>query len=447
MSEIETVDIEAERIVLANTILNHFEVWPDVSRLKPDHFHSASYAQAWRVLLEMRANGEPVDVSTFVSRIPSMAKEATAFTRYDAPMNVPRYVEKIEKLAMFRRVQGALRAMTPDNAPDVLENIRLNVLPADRQTLDPKPLSIDDFAVKPTPLACTLRRRTMRQESAYLEPYLLRGDVAAIVGQGGVGKTQMALQLALSVATGAPVFDGMPSPDEPSRALVLLGETSDDRLRRRLWPLRERLATMSPDRLSNFESAALRGRECAFIEPKGYREGWRTTTFFRKLHARLERESKRRPYGLIVLEPASRFAGPEAETDNAAATAFIAALEQLTQLPGEPTVLVCHHVNKGAVKADGKATLFDQTAARGSSAFVDGCRWVANMAELDPEDHLGMVGLNVVKANDVAKGLPMVFQRAPDSAVLRYHCEWEGWKEGAEPKPRRLEEKGHRYDF
>jgi hypothetical protein len=125
----------------------------------------------------------------------------------------------------------------------------------------------------------------------------------------------------------------------------------------------------------------------------------------------------------VILDPLSRFAGPDVETDNAAATRLIQVLESFTKLTGGPAVMVAHHTTKGSRKegSDGG----DATAIRGSSALVDGARWTANMervARVD-ENAPDFVRLTVTKSNYAAfpksckAGLLLV--RVPGSGGLR----------------------------
>ena len=80
---------------------------------------------------------------------------------------------------------------------------------------------------------------------------------------------------------------------------------------------------------------------------------------------------------LIILDPLSRFAGPDSETDNSAATRFVQSVESLTKAPGNPAVLLAHHTPKSTRGKDTDS--LDANAVRGASALVDGVRWAATL--------------------------------------------------------------------
>src|SRR5690606_13939290 len=98
-----------------------------------------------------------------------------------------------------------------------------------------------------------------------------------------------------------------------------------------------------------------------------------------------------RSFKLIVMDPLSRFAGPEAEVDNAAATALVQDFERLTQMQGKPAVLVAAHERKRGKTEDESADM-----TRGASALTDGARWVAR---LEPESKEHPARFKVVKNN------------------------------------------------
>jgi hypothetical protein len=84
---------------------------------------------------------------------------------------------------------------------------------------------------------------------------------------------------------------------------------------------------------------------------------------------------------LVILDPASRFLGPQCEIDNSAATDWVAAVSALTQIESKPTIIASHHTNKTAIRPinGAKDAIFDQSITRGASALVDGVRLVLGM--------------------------------------------------------------------
>ncbi|HEY4117930.1 MAG TPA: hypothetical protein VGM56_08745, partial [Byssovorax sp.] len=75
-------------------------------------------------------------------------------------------------------------------------------------------------------------------------------------------------------------------------------------------------------------------------------------------------------WALLVLDPFARWAGDDAEKDNAIATRTVQASESLIRAPGMPTVLVAHHVSQ-----DGART--GAVTARGVTGIRNGYRWEA----------------------------------------------------------------------
>jgi hypothetical protein len=127
---------------------------------------------------------------------------------------------------------------------------------------------------------------------------------------------------------------------------------------------------------------------------------------------------ERGPWSLIVFDPLSRFAGPDAEIDNAAATRFVQALESIAGETGA-TLLASHHTNKTARKGGA----VEAVAGRGSSALVDGVRWQCSLAaellkveDPDVRERLGeLVTWNHTKSNYSRKAEPVILRRDHES--------------------------------
>lgn len=219
------------------------------------------------------------------------------------------------------------------------------------------------------------------------QPVLPLGKVGMFAGAGGAGKSWAMTQLALAVATGADWLGF--TVESPGRVLLVLGEEEAEEARRRFFFAADAMG-LSPERL---ELAAQRiwvlpmaGRSVALtreLDPnEDHHGGLPMTDLALEIERRLSGGDE--PWRLVVLDPLSRFAGADVETDNAAATRFVQVLERLTQTHGTPTVLVTHHTTKGARQGQvsGTTDASAATGARGSSALTDGVRWQANLNAL-----------------------------------------------------------------
>ena len=210
---------------------------------------------------------------------------------------------------------------------------------------------------------------------------LPRGKVGILAAAGGVGKTFALTGLALALVTRAPGLGHFPTGDNLHRRVVLvLGEEDIGEVQRRLHA-QARAMELDPSKhgpaLAGILALAGAGLDTLALtraEDEG-RIG-AGTDFADGLYAYLEANAGP-GWDAVILDPLSRFAGPDVETDNAAATRLVQVLERFTKLPGGPAVIVAHHTTK-ASRAEGEIAA---TAVRGSSALTDGARWVGT---LDP---------------------------------------------------------------
>jgi len=228
--------------------------------------------------------------------------------------------------------------------------------------------------------------------------FLRAGKVSLLLAPGGRGKSAALADLAVAVASGGKWLRTYPVA-APGRVLLAYGEEEDLEAQRRLhgvarahgltrdergtYPASDSLLRLERLR-QNLSLLPLYGRPCALQDPACPDA---PTPFYAALRDRLARQE----WALIVLDPGSRFMGPDSEADNAAATRFVELAEALTQLPGRPTVLLAHHSSKTYLQGR-----IDQGAARGSSALVDGARWAAGldrpMVCLDDEEENAAMG-------------------------------------------------------
>lgn len=201
---------------------------------------------------------------------------------------------------------------------------------------------------------------------------LPRSEVGFLIAAGGVGKTIALIQLALSVATGRKWLDYFLVPS-PGRVLVLLGEEKLAQAHRRFYELSGSM------RLTDAQVAEVKERVVMLplggvIAPLVQQDG--TDTFETSVMAFLRAQMAEVEWTLVIMDPLSRFAGPDTEKDNVQATRFVQVAETLCSAPGAPSVLFAHHTNKVSRNGDTQASAAD---ARGSTGTTDGGRWCANL--------------------------------------------------------------------
>ena len=229
--------------------------------------------------------------------------------------------------------------------------------------------------------------------------FIPAGEVGLLVAAGGVGKTMALIQLAATAGgtgldwlerfTLAPRIGGGKA---FGRVLLAMGEEDFDELDRRRYRFLNGVSRGNPQRFDDlvrsYASAVipypLAGVPCSLTAAAELRgpeapSPW-SAAFRTMLTEDAERLNAENPgsgdWRLIVLDPATRFMGPDGETDNKAATEWIREVSRLTQLPGKPAVLIAHHKNKSATTAGSQ----EQTGARGSSALTDGARFQLDLA-------------------------------------------------------------------
>lgn len=243
----------------------------------------------------------------------------------------------------------------------------------------------------------------------YILPGVLPlGIVGSLLGAGGVGKSSLILQLAAGIAAGVPPFGVLPNSPlavapKPRSVLYLAAEDPPDVLHRRLRQIAQALRAQHHDPAELYRALCERlymlsgiGTDTALLKRTsrgGGLEPPRRVEDIIRLALQIEN------LGLLVIEPVSRLLGDADENAASDVHLVVGQLERIAEDTGA-TVLVAHHVSKGAARA-GESS---QHVARGSSALVDGCRWVAQLQPGDPAriktgDPTDWVGFSVVKSN------------------------------------------------
>lgn len=250
-----------------------------------------------------------------------------------------------------------------------------------------------------------------------IQDFLPSKIVAAVIAAGGTGKSYLAMHIAVSVASGTPLF-GRCQPSEAAKVVFISGEDDQYELQRRLHKV---IAGLSP------QARFLVSKNLQFIDLADSFE------LFTERSKNGEIDISKIPglicdqvinqigfgIGLVIVDPVARFRGGE-ENLAADATRFVQALQQIRdQL--NTSVLCLHHVNKGAGSGG------NQNNARGSSAFIDGVRLVFQLNTLlepeirrlygNPLDLPRLLTLQSVKSNYGKPSEPMVIARRDDGSL------------------------------
>jgi RecA-family ATPase len=226
-----------------------------------------------------------------------------------------------------------------------------------------------------------------------------------LIAEGGAGKTMALVQLALAVANGGTWLGTFDVP-KPGKVLVVLGEEDAEEVHRRIHRAARLDGVPTPPE-GMIVTLPLTGIACPMSD------AGEDAPFLVWMKKYVEETG---PYALVAIDPVSRFAGADAEKDNAAGTRFCQALESLVPASGGASVLAAHHTNK---QSRGSGASVEASSSRGASSLTDGVRWVSSIGVERIEDSAldTVVKFTVVKTN-YSKKPPPLDLRYDDGGVL-----------------------------
>jgi len=181
--------------------------------------------------------------------------------------------------------------------------------------------------------AADLHDRPVPRREWLVDELIPAKTVTLLSGDGGTGKSLVALQLAVAIATGRPWIGHQV---EPGRVLYASAEDDTDELHRRLVDIARGL-DIGLDDLGNLTLVALAGEDAVMAAPEGRTGVMRATPLFAALEKQID---DRRP-ALVVLDTlADLFAGNE--NDRAQARQFVGMLRGLALRYGTTMLLLSH---------------------------------------------------------------------------------------------------------
>ncbi len=303
-----------------------------------------------------------------------------------------------------------------------------------------------DTLMRPMDIAVALR--TDPSPIDMVLPGLKAGSVGAIGGAGGVSKSYLAAQTAISTGIGLDLFGIWGLDPKPGRVVYLSLEDDQDVLDVRLREIARgfekaleacRGNTVLPvDSFDDIVAAVQRNVHIVPLYGRGFRiaekdekagriaAGTAVDSLKRFLGKSVRGEGVR----LTILDTFNRAIAGLDENDNGEMGAVMSVLDEIALETGSAQVFV-HHLHKGGI-FQGKSETLDQSALRGASVLVDNARWLLLMATMNEEQskarygdvwedhHRRWVKRMVVKQN---YGVPVEdhWLRRGDGGVLNGH--------------------------
>jgi hypothetical protein len=309
-----------------------------------------------------------------------MPDASTSPTNGKAP-RAPSPAELVATVLESARAEGRpIPPGTPEHAARVLVAEARGETPPEPGAIDAawSPVTLESLNTPPNARRWLLRYptadgRQCAQGSG--DGFFPRGKVGTLVSAGGVGKTHALVGLAISLATGRRWFDHFHVDYEArqGRVLLALAEEDAEEVHRRIY---EGTRDLSPDELrrvaEHVVTLPLAGRPVSLLRHAADGRNIEESPELAALRARLEAEGGEHGWSLVALDPMARWAGPDVESDNTAATRLVQALETLTTAPGGPGVLVAHHSSKLARRSG-------SVDSRGVTGITDAVRWEATL--------------------------------------------------------------------
>ncbi len=230
------------------------------------------------------------------------------------------------------------------------------------------------------PIDVTTALTTAPAEMDFVLPGLCAGTVGAIVSPGACGKSLLALQIAVSIATGIDLA-GLESDEfklKRGKVLYLCAEDPHVILHQRLHDIRkyaEMRLGLDVDGVERFVKSAAEGLEVRCL----------IGAFANLSDARIRTELRRIAAGcrLIIIDTLRRVHALD-ESDSGEMARLVSFLEELCSksiLSDDASVLFLHHTTKSSSR-DGAD---EQQASRGSSVLTDNVRLQYNLVPMSAE--------------------------------------------------------------
>lgn len=213
----------------------------------------------------------------------------------------------------------------------------------------PQPVPFTPAGARPPPpffCAADLHGQAVPERQWHVTDCIPARTVTILNGDGGIGKSLVALQLAIATAKGT---SWLGQPTKSGRTVFISAEDDRDELHRRLCDV-ARAQNFALADLGNLTLCSLAGDDALLSSPEGNRKTMRETELFRQIEAWI---AKHRPT-LIVLDTLADLFGGD-EINRAQARQFIGQLRGLCLRYDTTVLLLAHPSLSGMTSGSGSS--------------------------------------------------------------------------------------------
>jgi AAA domain/DnaB-like helicase N terminal domain len=330
-------DLEAEAAVLGAALMDNAVYCRLTAFLKPDHFANAVHGRIYAAIGELIGRCVPADAITIKDALgddlvltplggmgPFLAKLIDAAV---APAFAEHYARIILRCCIRRRVIDAATAGAP------LEDVA--ALAREAESAAPAKLTFTQ--------ASSLAGKTPPERPWLVEGWVPRRQVTLLSGDGGVGKSLIAMMLQIAAEAGCP---WLALPIRPCGSLGFYGEDDEDELHRRLITLCELMGVDVAVLERMFWRSTIMD-DAELIEPDE-RGTVRPTAYFHEI----ERQAIARASRLVVLDAATNFYGGD-ELNRRQVNAFLRLLHRFAVAIDGAVLLLAHPSLAGIASGSG----------------------------------------------------------------------------------------------
>lgn len=344
----------------------------------PEHFIKESNACVYRALVSLYQANKPLDLVTLAYELERTGKLSLAGGRtmvaalpdaVPTSANVVHYAKILQERTLKKELETAYTAFKRDG--DV-----------DKFLLDTQQIYQERRPSKLLPLADMAGWKDLASKAlpSVFEEGLPLKKLGILAGDGGTGKSYLALELALSVALRRPLIRGFtPTNHSDGPVLCCFAEDDEHVVSQRLKSVCKALDVTEDEVDHLVESGRFQfiaGDSTPLLKPDNSGGYMRGPGF-----GRLDGLARKNSYSLIVIDPLIAWAGVSDENSNSAIQQAANTLIDLAKASGG-AVLCCHHTNKSG----SRAADMSQNVSRGGSSLQCAARSMCTIRTLGEQD-------------------------------------------------------------